>query len=113
MKGFTLVELLAVLVIISILALITVVSVGSILSSSKDNLESSQKTNIENAARVYYLKEGTDDITCVDLETLISKGYIESSEVINPKTREAMTGSVLINYSNNQYSYEYQDNTCE
>lgn len=111
-KGFTLVELLAVVTILAILMLIVVLTVNPIISNSEKELLSTQKKNIEEAARVYYLKEGTDDTTCVDVEELISKGYIEGNKVVDPETREEMTGSVSITYASNQYSYQYQEETC-
>ena len=113
-KGFTLIELLAVLVILGIILLITTYTVNSILNDAKTSLSDSQKHNIEEAAKTYYLKEGmnTND-TCVSVDELIEKGYIEKSEVLDPKDKEKMTGSVKIIYVSNQYSYEYQKNSCE
>jgi len=112
-KGFTLVELLAVLIIISVLAVITVVTVGSILDDSRDKLSDRQRRNLEEAAKTYYLKEGMNaDETCVDIDELISKGYLERSVVTDPKDSEEMKGSVKITYSSNQYTYVYQEYSC-
>ena len=113
-KGFTLVELLAVIVILAVLALITTVAVNDILSDSKDTLSDTQKHNIEESAETYYIKEGMNaDATCISISDLISKGYIDAKEVKDPKTKETLTGSVKITYASNQYTYEYQETTCE
>ena len=113
-KGFTLVELLAVLVILAILMTILIISVESIINNSEKKLSSVQKSRIEETAKTYYLEEGMNsDVTCVNLAYLISKGYIDSSEVKDPETREEMTGSVEITYVSNQYSYKYQESPCE
>ena len=113
-KGFTLIELLAVLVILAILAIITTVTVSSILDDSKGRLSERQKRNIENAAETYYLKEGMNiNDTCVSIEELIQKGYIDRVTVKDPEDTEEMTGSVKITYASNQYSYKYQENSCE
>ncbi len=113
-KGFTLVELLAVIVILSLLAIITTVSIGNIMSSSKNSLSDEQKKNLEESAKIYYIKEGmSSNVNCIDLSDLISKGYIESSEVLDPKTKKPMTGSIKITFEANQYTYEYQSKTCE
>ena len=114
-SGFTLVELLAVLVILAIIVTMTAVAVSSILSSSENSVSDLQKKNVEEAAKVYYLKEGMNtDATCVSIQTLINKGYIEGTEVLDPKTKEPIGGSVKITYaSNNHYSYKYQTTSCE
>lgn len=113
-KGFTLIELLAVITILAIIALITTYTVNSIMKDAKTSLSESQKHNIEEAAKTYYLKEGMNiNDTCVSVDELIEKGYIEKSEVLDPKDKEKMTGSVKIIYVSNQYSYEYQKNSCE
>ena len=113
-NGFTLIELLAVLIILSIISLIATVSVGSVISNSKDQLSEIQQNNIEAAAKAYYLKEGmSSNDDCVSVQDLVSKGYIEGLEVKDPKTGAVMTGFVKITYESNQYSYKYQENTCE
>ena len=112
-RAFTLVELLAVLIVLSIIITITIVSVGKTVSDSSTKLSGIQKNNIENAAKTYYLKEGMNkNVTCISVNYLISNGYIEGTEVIDPKTNEVMTGSVSITYASNQYSYTYQDEGC-
>ena len=114
MRGFTLVELLAVLVILAIIITITTVAVSSVLSNSEDSVSDLQKKNVEEAAKVYYLKEGMNtNATCVSIQTLINKGYIEGTEVLDPKTKETISGSVKITYASNQYSYKYQSSSCE
>jgi len=112
-KGFTLIELLAVIIILGVVSLITAVVVTNILAESKDTLSETQKRNIEKAAETYYLKEGMDTNTyCIDIAYLISEGYIEGKEVMDPKTKEPLTGSVKITYASNQYMYEYQSVAC-
>lgn len=113
-NGFTLIELLAVIIVLAVIIAITLVSVSSLLSSSKESLSETQKKTIERSAEIYYLEEGmNEDATCINLSDLISKGYIDSKEVLDPKTQEPFGGSVKITYDANQYSYEYQDTICE
>ena len=112
-NGFTLIELLAVLIILSIIALIATVSVGSVISTSKDELSEIQQNNIEEAAKAYYLEEGMSiNDECVSIQDLVNKGYVDGSEVKNPKTGSVMTGYVKITYEANQYTYEYQEKSC-
>ena len=117
-KGFTLIELLAVITVIAIIATITVIVTNKIIKNTKNTLLERQKLTIEEAARDYYLKEGMNanfdsKESCVNLSKLLSKGYLETKEVVNPKTKETMDGSVIITYSANQYNYKYQDTVCD
>lgn len=113
-KGFTLIELLAVITILAVIMLITTLSVGSILSDSKSNLSNTQKDMLESSAEAYYLKEGmADEVTCVNVSDLITKGYLDNTLVKDPKTGEDVSGSIKITYSANHYLYEYQESICE
>ena len=119
-KGFTLVELLAVILILSVLSLITVLSINPVLKDSKDGLSDIQIESIKESAAIYYIKHGVgiDDFEldnpkdCIDVSELIESGYIENDEVTNPKTGEKILGSVKVTYNANNYIYEYQDNAC-
>ena len=117
-KAFTLVELLAVIVILGILAAIAVPTIVGLINNSKENTLEEQKNTLINAAERW----GTDnwrklpEIACdVKVDFLKTEGYLESDkDVIDPTTNEKMDGCVRITYdsSNNQYKYEYVE-TCE
>lgn len=119
-KGFTLVELLAVIIILGVLTLVTVVSVNPILKDAREGLSDAQINNIKESASLYYIKYGVglDDFElenpkdCINVSELIESGYIENDEVTNPKTGEKILGSVKVTYNSNNYIYEYQDNAC-
>jgi len=118
--GFTLVELLTVIVLLGIIALITTVSTSYIINKSKENLTETQIKVIEKAAQSYYLQEGMNNAhynydetkTCVDVEYLIENDYIEEAEIKNPKNNKKMLGSVKIVYENGIYTYNYKDQMC-
>ncbi len=117
-QAFTLIELLAVIVILGILATIAVPTIVGLISSSKENTLEEQKNTIIDAAERW----GTDNIrslpdeSCdVSIEFLKEEGYLESDkDVIDPTTDEEMTGCVRITFdsANNQYKYTYVD-TCD
>ena len=96
-KGFTLVELLAVIVILSSIALVTVASVTASLGRREEKECDEQKALAKNAAKIYFsLKGGTS----VSVGTLKSEGYFNG----NQKTDRLQDDST-ITYSSNQYNF--------
>ena len=120
-SGFTLVELLSVVVLLGALAIIVTVSTSSTLKTSKTKLTEIQIANIEKAAQMYHLKEGINESdyrydetkTCVNVGYLIENDYIEDEELKNIKTNKQMLGSVKIVYKYDTYTYKYQDSVCK
>ena len=119
-KGFTLMELLAVIVLLALLSGVVLFSLGSIINSSKTNLTNNQITLIEKAAQVYYLEEGINSEkysfnntkSCISLEYLIKNGYVDDDKVINIAKNKEFNGSVEVTYKANQYQYKYKDTKC-
>ena len=71
-KGFTLVELLIVIVILGILASVTVFAVRGITDRGQENACSIEKRTIETAAEAFYAQQATNtypaDIASMDLK---------------------------------------------
>lgn len=115
-KGFTLVEVLAVIVILGLLIAIVSPVVNNLLGDSEDALYQEQVDNIVKASKKYIvensdlLPEGSDS-TAIYISDLIDKGIIDSDKVIDPKTKEEMNGCVVVNYNENfnQYEYNYKE----
>ncbi|MCM1371223.1 MAG: prepilin-type N-terminal cleavage/methylation domain-containing protein [Clostridium sp.] len=93
MKGFTLIEILGVLIILGLLALITVPVVTNILKSNTNTLRNVQIDNIETSAKEYVaenifgldLEEGKScTLTIKDLKDY---GSLEQN-IIDPLTNE-------------------------
>lgn len=117
-NGFTLIEIIAVIVIIGIIALITIPAVESLINNSKESLYNSQVKMIESAAKKWGLDNVNDlpddkgDFRCINASYLVEKGYLEG-KVTNPINNEEMDGKVKITLTNfNQYKYEYVENEC-
>lgn len=75
-KGFTLVELLAVIAILGIILAIAVPSVGEVISNSEEKAHEANVELLENAARLAYLSE-EDPKESYTLEELVTSGYLE------------------------------------
>ena len=82
-KGFTLIELISIIVILSLIALIVFPAVTSIIKSSRNSAYESQITILEKAAKQYYLDrpnelpdENSSDESIIDIYDLVANNYI-------------------------------------
>ncbi len=111
-KGFTLVELLTVIILLSLIALVTTPVIIGVLNSSKDSLQKEQIIIIEKAAESWSLpnlkkmpgESQTCYITMSELEDYISN----SDSIKDPKTGATMSGGVFITKNGAKYKYEYK-----
>ena len=110
-KGFTLVELLAVITLLGLLSLIVVPVVDKLIKDSKEDLYNTQVNNIEAAAKnwasdnIFALPEsGYIDKTICDLE---NTGFLEI-DVKNPKTDKLFYKDSYVRITKTDYGYEYK-----
>lgn len=116
-KGFTLVELLAVIAILGLLIAIISPVVKNLINDSKDSLSEQQKKLVVEATKKYMIEhsellpEGSNR-AIVYMSDLIDKGVIDNDKIIDPKSKEEINGCVVVSYNNefNQYDYNYSDN---
>lgn len=140
-KGFTLIEVLGTITILTIISLITIPIIDTTLNKGKQKLTETQETQLIKALKDYYtlpshsreLKVGsTDQEYCKNIQTLKENGNLPS-DVKNPLTNkpyeptdEVCVKKICLNvgssgtceeeaYSNN-WKYEYcarvNGNTC-
>ena len=119
-KGFTLVELLAVIVILSLLLLLAVTTVSSQFKNSKDELYDTQLNNVKLAAEMW----GSDnkvklnsisDCVTLTLGYLKDEGYVDAN-IKNTYTKELFKdGEVFVNITKetNRYKYEVEDDSSK
>lgn len=119
-KGFTLVELLAVIIILGILGLIVVPMVNETISNQKEKLYKRQIETIISSAESWGTKNSsklTEDGTSiyVNVTTLVSSGNLKNTDIKDPRNNKIMNGCVSISYDDeyNQYVYEYIDSNEE
>ena len=119
-KGFTLVELLAVFVVLGIIAAITIPAIGGIIHSSKENVYTKQIETLKNTAKTYMasnskdLPKTTDEAKCISLEQLKKEGILKKENIRDPrKSNEYLDGGILVRYNGVKYTYEYMENLDE
>lgn len=123
-RGFTLVELLAVMAILIILAGLTIPVINTSLENARVGAYNKQIALIEAATKKWGIENGdklpdigSNSTITVDFDTLIAGDYLKNEKIINPITDEELVGCVQVSYDSeyNQYKYTYTDNVsvCE
>lgn len=74
-KGFTLVELLAVIVILGIIVAIAIPAISNIVDKARNDADEQEVALILDAARLYEIQE--ENSLPVDVDTLIERGYLD------------------------------------
>lgn len=114
-KGFTLVELMGVIIILSVLLFIAAPTVRELISSSKEELYEIQINNIEEGLKNWAIdnnrilpKNEGQSIT-ITLGQLKMGGFIES-ELKNPKTDKCFGNDMTLTIRRYQKNYIYEVN---
>lgn len=132
-NGFTLIELIGVVVIIALILLVTIPKVMSTMTNSTENKIKSFEHDLELSASSYieenwsdfkdsYETKKIDGKYCINLQTLIDDNYLKATE-IDPSTDKVIDPSnkyILIdNISDNKdigmhrFSFTYVDTTID
>ena len=120
-KGFTLVELLAIITIIGIVALIVFPVVINSIQNAKQNLYEIQVKDIQAAAEkwstdhIEYLDATHLNTVGVPLTSLILSEYLQNSNILDPRDKSQMDGCVTVAYNDttSQYQHRYVESSCE
>ena len=110
-KGFTLVELLAVLVILVAIMSIAIPTINSALERSKKNQTKQVEKILGSAASLYVsdhrraLKD--EEISCINVGTLVDEGYVTDEET------EDVNGNPLSGcFDVNSFEYSTECSNC-
>lgn len=118
-RGFTLIEVLVTLVILSIIALLVTPSIINVINNYRLQAYNEQKAlilehaNDWSAANISSISTNEGAITYVNLSSLIDGGYIEGDQITNPLDGSAMNGCIVITYSAGKYTTDYSDLSCD
>ena len=136
-KGFTLVELLAVIAIMGMLAVIMVPTISGVIEENKTNNSANLKNSIKSSARAYIsdnryeikldnnsCNNNTRNIISIDntsisdskitVKLLVDKGYLKSNSgnIINPETNKPINKKesyIVVTYDCSSKDYKYDD----
>lgn len=119
-KGFTLAELIGVIVVLALIALVAVPSVADVLSKNKKKLCEVQMENIISAARSWgannltILPNDNGDTKTITLKDLQDGGYIDKG-ITNPLNNTPINENMRIRITrdNKKYKYQLMDGSSE
>ena len=107
-KGFTLVELLVVIILISLIAVITVPTFLGYGKSSRESLNKTQEKIIIDAAKKYVIYNEVNGNVCTS--ELASKGYLNKSDIKDVRTDKVFSNScVKISCEEDGCEYNFVD----
>lgn len=116
-NGFTLIELIGVIVILGVLILIVYPIINDAFLTSTVKLSENQKNALENVARIWGTKN-TDLLSETEpyyltIDTLKKSGLLENKDILDPETEENVKGCIKIEYQQNKYIYTYDEYDVE
>ena len=116
-KGFTMVELLAVLILLGVVAIIAIPAINSTINNSKEKAKEAQAEIILDAAQSY-ASEHTEllpkkGITVFNISDLIDKNYIDSGDADSIAKTDYASMCVKVRYSTKYNQYQYQITSCD
>ncbi|MBR3209074.1 MAG: type II secretion system protein [Bacilli bacterium] len=127
-KGFTLVEILAVFVVLGIISMITVPAIGNVIHMSKEKAYDKQIELIINASRSYMTNNSLElpdngETSTVNVCQLEKGGYLKKENISNPiyengssdikKKCKYLYGNINVTNTSGKFTYTYADlNNC-
>ena len=112
-KGFTLVEILAVIIILAVLGIITYPIIKTNLDNTKKQAYETTVHTLEEAAKKFGVTNFLDNSgkkSTITLKQLIDGGYIEEKVLVNPINNKKMGGCIFYKWIQDKKQYEYKYN---
>ena len=112
-RGFTLVELLAVIIIVGVLSVISIMSVSRLINKSRDSQLTQQENTLSMAAEGYlqanriFLPKSIGQTTVLSANTLKDAGYLKTN-IKNSKGEDCMAKSIVKVTKQSKTKYDYK-----
>jgi prepilin-type N-terminal cleavage/methylation domain-containing protein len=119
-RAFTLIELMAVVIILGIITTLTVTSVNYSIKTSRYKLYLEQIKRLEAGVSAWatnnssLLPTDSEGIVFFSVSRLKDEGIIDSEIIIDPRNESELDGCMTIKYDNlnQQYEYKYEEASC-
>lgn len=117
-KGFTLIEVIAVIALLGIIIAIVYPLMDGVMNKNTTKLYNNQIKNIEYNAENYFQANAfsydlsKDFAICVSIDDLYKGGYITSNDLKDPRDNSTLTGKIKIEYNSGtgKATYNYDTN---
>lgn len=112
-KGFTLIELIAVILLLGVLSVIAVASIDRVLKENKEKAYNTQIENIKSSTEVWIGKHifempsNNSEYIIITLKDLKDDGLV-SDDITNPMTKEQFDNSLQIKITVNNNNYDIE-----
>ena len=118
-KGFTLIELIAVITLLAILGILVIPSILNLVKNKQSDLSDASNDVLYKATELYLSKHNDYDlingnIYCISLSELASENLI-TTPFVNPVTRSeiSLDKQVEVSVVNKSYTYNFKDSCTE
>ena len=117
-KGFTLVELIATLIVLTVVSSIAVFIVSDVIKKAKDDAYEEQVALYERKAKEWVLLNGkkSDDSFYVSLQELVDATLLDSVKLVSSKDKSSFLekgACVFVDYIDESKTYKYTfSETC-
>lgn len=117
-KGFTLTELIGVIVLLGIIALISVPILNKVIQNSKQKAYDAQVKEIISSAKKWGTEHDSElpkinkNYKAITLKELVKDGYLEDDKLLDPRDNKDLVEAgycVNIRYNSKKYSYEFNE----
>lgn len=110
-RGFTLIELVGVIVILAILGIVTFPIISGIIGKNAEALDKNQEKMIISAAKSYAMKNAfkvNSDNYCVSVSTLMEQGYLDKFDSIKGNSNDVDYKEYKVTISKDENTYKYE-----
>lgn len=119
-KGFTLAEIMGVIILLGVLALVTIPAVEHYIDNSREKsynstisqlIVAAKNWNLKYGSTVTWNKEASSDtyFYTLNLSDLKQTEFLTDATIIDPRTKMDMNGCIYITSTGDSYEYAYYE----